>query len=126
MGGDADTNALEMLEGQHREVEELFAKLESADRGERKQKLFSQIADKLAIHASIEARAARCAGVGSRPRSARAPTGAREGRRRCSAWSRETSPRASSERSVECPHPAARFRRVAVWGPSESASSAAR
>ena len=49
-----ETNAIEMLEGQHREVEDLFEKLEKADRGERKQKLFTQIADKLAVHASIE------------------------------------------------------------------------
>lgn len=47
-------NAVDMLESQHREVEDLFAKLEKADRGDRKQKLFTQIADKLAVHASIE------------------------------------------------------------------------
>ena len=49
-------NAVDMLESQHREMEELFAKLEKADRSERKQKLFTQIADKLAVHASIEER----------------------------------------------------------------------
>ncbi len=54
MGENVETNALDMLEGQHREVEELFAKLERAGRGERKQKLFTQIADKLAVHAAIE------------------------------------------------------------------------
>ncbi len=54
MAKTVDVNAVEMLEGQHREVEDLFAKLEKADRGERKQKLFTQIADKLAVHASIE------------------------------------------------------------------------
>jgi len=47
-------NAVDMLESQHREVEDLFAKLGKADRGDRKQKLFAQIADKLAVHASIE------------------------------------------------------------------------
>ena len=47
-------NAVDMLKKQHREVEELFAKLERADRDERKQKLFTQIADKLTVHASIE------------------------------------------------------------------------
>jgi hemerythrin superfamily protein len=49
-----EVNAVDMLESQHREVEDLFAKLEKADRGDRKQKLFTQIADKLAVHASIE------------------------------------------------------------------------
>jgi hemerythrin superfamily protein len=47
-------NAVDLLEGQHREVEQLFAKLEKASRDERKQKLFVEIADKLAVHASIE------------------------------------------------------------------------
>ena len=54
MADNGEPNAIEMLESQHREVEDLFEKLEKADRGERKQKLFTQIADKLAIHASIE------------------------------------------------------------------------
>jgi hemerythrin superfamily protein len=54
MAGNVEANAIDMLEGQHREVEDLFAKLEKADRGERKQKLFTLIADKLAVHASIE------------------------------------------------------------------------
>jgi len=43
-----------MLESQHREMEELFDRLEKADRGDRKHKLFTQLADKLAVHASIE------------------------------------------------------------------------
>ena len=47
-------NAIDMLEGQHREVEDLFGKLNKADRSVRKQKLFTQIADKLAVHAAIE------------------------------------------------------------------------
>jgi len=54
MAESGEPNAIEMLESQHREVEDLFEKLEKAGRGERKQKLFTQIADKLAIHASIE------------------------------------------------------------------------
>lgn len=54
MGDEVNVTAVDMLESQHREVEDLFAKLEKADRGERKQKLFTQIADKLAVHASIE------------------------------------------------------------------------
>jgi len=53
--GDKDqVNAVDMLESQHREMEELFGKLEKANSAERKQKLFTQIADKLAVHASIE------------------------------------------------------------------------
>jgi len=54
VGDKVNVNAVDMLESQHREVEDLFAKLEKADRGDRKQKLFTQIADKLAVHASIE------------------------------------------------------------------------
>jgi hemerythrin superfamily protein len=54
VGDQVNVNAVDMLESQHREVEDLFAKLEKADRGERKQKLLTQIADKLAVHASIE------------------------------------------------------------------------
>jgi len=48
-----DVGALELLEEQHREVEDLFEQLEKA-RGARKRDLFTQIADKLAIHATIE------------------------------------------------------------------------
>jgi hemerythrin superfamily protein len=54
VGEEVKVNAVDMLESQHREVEDLFAKLEKADRGERKQRLFTLIADKLAVHASIE------------------------------------------------------------------------
>jgi hemerythrin superfamily protein len=54
VGHKVTMNAVDMLESQHREMEELFAKLEKADRSDRKQKLFAQIADKLAVHASIE------------------------------------------------------------------------
>ena len=49
-----NVTAIDMLDSQHREVEALFAKLEKADGGERKQKVFTEIADKLALHASIE------------------------------------------------------------------------
>jgi hemerythrin superfamily protein len=50
-----DVNAIDLLEGQHREVEELFGKLEKAS-GREKQATFKQIADKLAVHAAIEER----------------------------------------------------------------------
>jgi hemerythrin superfamily protein len=46
-------NAIELLETQHREVEALFKKFEKAD-GSEKEELFEQIADALAIHATIE------------------------------------------------------------------------
>jgi hemerythrin superfamily protein len=48
--------AIEMLEGQHREVEDLFEKLEKAHGPGPKKKLFTEIADKLAVHATIEER----------------------------------------------------------------------
>jgi len=47
-------NAIELLESQHREVEKLFAKLEKASTAREKAKLFAQLADDLAIHATIE------------------------------------------------------------------------
>ena len=46
-------NAIELLESQHREVENLFKKFEKAD-GPGREELFEQIADALAVHASIE------------------------------------------------------------------------
>lgn len=46
-------SAIDMLEAQHREVEELFEKYESA-KGNAKRDLFEQIANKLAVHAAIE------------------------------------------------------------------------
>jgi hemerythrin superfamily protein len=49
-------DAIAMLEGQHREVEALFAKLEKAGDGAKKKALATELADKLAIHASIEER----------------------------------------------------------------------
>lgn len=48
-----DINAVDLLESQHREMEALFEQLEKAG-GEAKRKLFTEIADKLAIHATIE------------------------------------------------------------------------
>lgn len=46
-------SAIDMLEAQHREVEELFEKFESAQSG-KKQQIFQEIASKLAVHAAIE------------------------------------------------------------------------
>lgn len=51
-----DINAIDLLEGQHREVEELFTKLEKARGGEAKRRVFTELADKLAVHATIEER----------------------------------------------------------------------
>jgi hemerythrin superfamily protein len=47
-------NAVDLLESQHREVEELFSKIEKATAKPEKAKLFAQIADALAMHATIE------------------------------------------------------------------------
>jgi hemerythrin-like domain-containing protein len=48
-------NAIELLETQHRDVDELFARLERGSGGAKaRQKLFDDLADLLAIHASIE------------------------------------------------------------------------
>ncbi len=49
-------NAIDLLEQQHREVEELFEEFEDAGDGARKTKerLCREIADQLAIHAEIE------------------------------------------------------------------------
>jgi hemerythrin superfamily protein len=48
-------NAIELLETQHRDVDELFARLErGAGGGKTRQKSFDDLADLLAIHASIE------------------------------------------------------------------------
>jgi hemerythrin superfamily protein len=46
-------DAIEMLEEQHRDVEDLFEELESADAAD-KQDLFDELADSLAVHALIE------------------------------------------------------------------------
>jgi hemerythrin superfamily protein len=47
-------NAIDLLEAQHREVEDLFAKIDKAGNAEKKELAFIQLADSLAIHASIE------------------------------------------------------------------------
>jgi hemerythrin superfamily protein len=47
-------NAIERLESQHRDIERLFSRLETATKPEAKEKLFKAIADKLAIHAAVE------------------------------------------------------------------------
>lgn len=49
-------NAIELLKQQHREVEELFEKFESAGDGatKTKEKLCAEISQKLAMHAEIE------------------------------------------------------------------------
>jgi hemerythrin superfamily protein len=46
--------AIDMLEAQHREVEDLFEELDEAEGKEEKHDVFNQIADKLAVHAAIE------------------------------------------------------------------------
>jgi hemerythrin superfamily protein len=53
---DNEIDAIALLEGQHREVEDLFEKFEKADRRATKQKIVEQISDKLAVHAAIEER----------------------------------------------------------------------
>jgi hemerythrin superfamily protein len=47
-------DAIELLKSQHREVEDLFAQIEKAKSDSNKAKLFDQLADDLAVHASIE------------------------------------------------------------------------
>src|SRR3954451_25396658 len=49
-------NAIDMLEEQHREVEDLFDQLREAETPKEKERLFTEVADKLAIHATIEER----------------------------------------------------------------------
>ena len=53
-----DTDAVEMLKKQHREVASLFKKYEGlgATATSSKQSIFDEIADALAMHATIEAR----------------------------------------------------------------------
>ena len=46
-------NAIDLLEKQHKEVKELFQKIEKADPDE-KERLFDRLADALAVHAAIE------------------------------------------------------------------------
>src|SRR5205085_623906 len=49
-------NAIELLEGQHRQVEDLFEQMKEAETAREKERLFTDIADKLAVHATIEER----------------------------------------------------------------------
>src|ERR1043165_6237541 len=48
------TDAIALLKADHREVEELFEKFESASGGERKWQLAQQICNELKIHSMIE------------------------------------------------------------------------
>ena len=50
------TNAIEMLKAEHRAVEELFKKFEKAGSADARRKVFEEIADALAVHATIEER----------------------------------------------------------------------
>ena len=52
--GTRSVNAIELLEMQHREVEDLFEKFEASEDDDECEQLFNTIADKLAIHATIE------------------------------------------------------------------------
>jgi hemerythrin superfamily protein len=47
-------SAIDMLEADHREVEDLFEEFESAEGSAQKREIFEEIADKLAVHAAIE------------------------------------------------------------------------
>jgi hemerythrin superfamily protein len=47
-------NAIELLESQHREVEDLFSQIEKAKDPGKKEQLFTTLADNLAVHATIE------------------------------------------------------------------------
>ena len=49
-------NAIEMLKQQHREVDELFKKLNGTKTAESGRRIFNDIADALAVHAAIEER----------------------------------------------------------------------
>lgn len=49
-------DAIQMLEEQHREVEDLFEEIEQAEASDEKQELFEEIADQLTVHAVIEER----------------------------------------------------------------------
>src|SRR5215471_853689 len=49
-------NAIAMLKKQHKEVSALFTQLEKAKSAKTKQEIFDQIADALAVHATIEER----------------------------------------------------------------------
>jgi hemerythrin superfamily protein len=47
-------DAIQLLESQHREVEDLFEEIEGSNDNDEKTELFEELADKLAVHASIE------------------------------------------------------------------------
>jgi hypothetical protein len=47
-------NAIELLRSQHAEVDDLFEQIESSDDADEKAELFSELADKIAAHATIE------------------------------------------------------------------------
>jgi hemerythrin superfamily protein len=47
-------NAIDLLESQHREVEDLFTRIDKAKATGTKEKLFEELADSLAVHAAIE------------------------------------------------------------------------
>jgi hemerythrin superfamily protein len=49
-------NAVKMLKQQHREVEKLFEELEAGKSAGAKRKTFNELADALAVHATIEER----------------------------------------------------------------------
>jgi len=62
-------SAIDMLEADHREVEDLFEELESAKSAAEKREVFEEIADKLAVHAAIEERHFYPAAKARRPRT---------------------------------------------------------
>jgi hemerythrin superfamily protein len=49
-------NAIDLLESQHREAEDLFAKIEGSKSLEKKELAFIELADGIAIHTTIEER----------------------------------------------------------------------
>ena len=49
-------NAIDLLEAQHREVEDLFSKLERTKDAAKREAIFVELADNLAIHTTIEER----------------------------------------------------------------------
>jgi hemerythrin superfamily protein len=54
--GDETLDALDLLKVQHRQVERLFAAIEGARGTDEKQRAFRELADLLAVHATIEER----------------------------------------------------------------------
>lgn len=47
-------NAIDLLESQHREIDELFSRIEEAKDSRAKRRAFEELADQLAAHAAIE------------------------------------------------------------------------